>query len=151
MEKQERINYLVSLLYELDPEGIYDGDYKIKNATLDSICEYPGGGYFRIKSWLEKKVEEKQNELGEKFTPKSDMELAREQFQKCFELMQSRNKKYGDSWKVLTIQSLANLCEMKLHRIANMQSDNLDPKIEDELVDTANYMIFALIKLTNKD
>lgn len=64
---------------------------------------------------------------------------------KALDLMMSRNDKYWDSWKVLTIPSLANLCEMKLHRIARLWE--IDAKTEDELIDTLNYMIFWLIKL----
>lgn len=78
------------------------------------------------------------------------MKEALEQFKKCQDLMISRNKKYGDSWKVLTIQSIANLIEMKMHRIANMDTKNLDPKIEDEFSDACNYAIFGLIKLNQK-
>lgn len=63
----------------------------------------------------------------------------------CFALMQGRNKKYGDSWKVLSVQSLANLCEMKLNRIS--QLGEKAPKTEDELIDVINYCTFALIKL----
>lgn len=67
----------------------------------------------------------------------------------AFDLMKSRNTKYGDSWKVLSIQSLANLCEMKLHRIANL--DKVEPKIYDELIDTLNYMVFGLLKLKSQN
>lgn len=81
----------------------------------------------------------------------TDMDLAKSEFENCFELMQGRNKKYGNSWKVLSITSLANLCEMKLHRIANMDASNLDPKVEDEAQDVINYMIFTLIKLHSND
>jgi len=60
------------------------------------------------------------------------------------DLMLSRNEKYGDSWKVLTIPSLANLCEMKLHRIARLW--DVDAKTEDELMDVINYCVFGLMK-----
>lgn len=63
----------------------------------------------------------------------------------CLNLMKQRNAKYWDSWKVLSIPSIANLCEMKLHRIANMK--DIDPKVEDELMDTINYCCFALYSL----
>ena len=76
---------------------------------------------------------------------------AQEQFGKCFDLMMSRNKKYGNSWRVLTIQSIANLIEMKMHRIANMSIQSLDPKTEDEFVDAANYAIMGLMKLNEKN
>lgn len=79
-----------------------------------------------------------------------DMEEIKRQFDKCFELIKSRNKKYGDSWRILNIPSLANLCEMKLHRISNMNTKNLDPKVLDEIMDVACYMIFGMIKINNK-
>lgn len=80
-----------------------------------------------------------------------DQELRKQatQIQKeALELMMSRNIKYWDSWKVLTIQSLANLCEMKLHRIARLWA--MEAKTEDEMIDVMNYMIFGLMKFRNK-
>jgi len=75
-------------------------------------------------------------------------ERFQEQQKKAFDLMMSRNKKYGDSWKVLSIQSIANLCEMKMNRIAKL--GEIDAKTEDEFFDIINYACFALIKLNNK-
>jgi len=77
-----------------------------------------------------------------------EMDQMKEIVDNCHQLMRSRNAKYGDSWKVLSIPSMANLSEMKLHRIANMA--NIDPKVEDELIDVINYCTFALWKLKNK-
>ncbi len=144
--KKQRVEYLTSLLYELDPEGFYDETYRIKNATLDSICQYPGPGYMRVKSWLENKTLKKRGE--ENQSNNNDMELAREQLQKCFELMQSRNKSYGSSWKCLSIQSIANLIEMKMNRIAKL--GEIDAKTQDEFQDCLNYACFGLIKINNK-
>lgn len=92
-----------------------------------------------VKKKREKQDQEKENE---------DMSEAEKIYNEAFELMKSRNLKYWDSWRVLSIQSIANLCEMKLHRISNL--DKLEPKIYDELIDTLNYMVFALLKLNNK-
>ncbi len=69
----------------------------------------------------------------------------REEFEKCLSLMLERNEKYGDSWKVLTIPSLANLIEMKMHRIANLPSGA--SKTNDEFQDTVNYALMGLLKL----
>lgn len=84
-------------------------------------------------------------------TPQQERDLnnASMLMKECLDLMQSRNVKYWSSWKVLTIQSIANLCEMKLNRIAKMTNEKLDPKIEDEFMDTVNYCIFALMKFKN--
>lgn len=77
--------------------------------------------------------------------PKDDMKLAKEEFDRCFELMKSRNKAYGNSWKVLSVQAIANLMEMKMNRIAKL--GEIDTKVLDEFQDCANYAIFALLKL----
>lgn len=69
----------------------------------------------------------------------------RDEFERCLQLMLERNAKYGDSWKVLTIPSLANLIEMKMHRIANLPSGA--PKTEDEFQDTVNYALMGLLKI----
>ncbi len=64
----------------------------------------------------------------------------------CVTLMEERNLKYGDSWRVLTIPSVANLIEMKMHRIANLPAGA--PKTRDEFMDTINYACMGLLKLT---
>lgn len=164
---EERISYVVGLYQFLNPVAEVSASTMINNTSIAKLCETDGGPYQRIVSWLEKKVDEKKEaELevyaSERSTKKpskyrsfllkeqevqTDMSRAENEFQKCFDLMKSRNEKYGDSYKVLTLQSIANLIEMKMHRIANMDSKNIDPKIEDEFIDAANYAIFGLIKL----
>ena len=136
--KEERIAYMVTLLKRVGDEGA-SSETKIKGATVERLCEYPGGGYFRVIRWLEKQASElkQENSTEENLTP---------YYKKCRDLMMSRNKKYGDSWRVLTIQSVANLIEMKMNRIANMKNEDLDPKIEDEFIDTVNYAIMGLYK-----
>ena len=64
---------------------------------------------------------------------------------RCLELMEGRNKKYGSSWRVLSVEAIASLCEMKMNRIATLGSTA--PKTEDELMDNINYCVFALMKL----
>lgn len=109
-----------------------------KNTPLRKLAgAVRGGGRRRIIGWLQSKVQ-----------PKDEMDAMEKIYQKAFELMKSRNQKYGDSWKVLNIPALANLCEMKLHRIANM--GQIDPKTEDELIDTINYCVFGLYKLSQQ-
>lgn len=60
--------------------------------------------------------------------------------------MLQRNEKYGQSWKILDISTIAQLCQMKLYRIGKLE---LDPKTEDEFIDVINYCYFALIKIKN--
>lgn len=66
----------------------------------------------------------------------------------CYKLMLERNKSYGVSWKVLTVKSIANLIEMKMNRISQLNEGNI--KIEDEFRDVINYACFALLKLKKK-
>lgn len=75
----------------------------------------------------------------------SDREKFKQELDICYDLFVSRNSAYGDSWKVLSVQSCANLCEMKMNRIAKL--GHKVPKTEDELRDTINYCVFALMKL----
>jgi hypothetical protein len=76
------------------------------------------------------------------------LEFVEEILEECKELMNERNQKYGDSWRTLSIQSTANLIEMKMNRVARL---GLDAKIKDELQDSINYAIFALYKLKQRD
>jgi hypothetical protein len=135
--QKERADYIVSLYQKLNPEKKISANSEIKNTTIWRLCETTGGPFQRIKKWCEQKIENLEG--GE------DVDLFKQEMSKNFELFKGRNKKYGDSWKVMRVQSIANLCEMKLNRISNM--DKLEPKIEDELRDVSNYMIFALLKL----
>lgn len=143
MQKQDtiydRIKYICEMMDKIEPGVNHTKDSKIKNAKIESLCKvyYPHmkGPYQRIRDWCESKIPKELD----------DIEKAAKEFQRCFELMKSRNQKYGDSWKVLSVQSVANLIEMKMHRIANL--GELEAKTEDELMDTVNYGIFALLKL----
>lgn len=145
---RDRVEYIIRMYKVINGEAY--PSTMIKNTTIAELCRYDGGPYRRIKGWCEKKVVEIEEETKPKQvidTP--DMVEAGKVFHKCFDLMKSRNEKYGDSWKVLTTPSLANLCEMKLHRIANLPEGA--PKTEDELMDTINYCVFGLMKLKNKE
>lgn len=64
-------------------------------------------------------------------------------FDECRNLFEERNKKYGDSYEVLDVHSIAKLCEMKMNRISNMEGN---AKIEDEFMDTINYAIIGIYK-----
>lgn len=111
-----------------------------------------------ILDWLKSSFEKNKDQVKEKekviqvedSVIESDLLAikAEEIIEEALELMKSRNKRYWDSWKVLTVQSLANLCEMKLHRIARL--GEAEAKTADELIDVLNYCIFGLIKLKKK-
>ena len=138
----QRIEYIIGMYQRIYPDMVVTPETMIKGTSIKKLCEFPGPGYYRVVRWCEEKLKT----LPAKQLAENDMDRVKEQFRKAFEIMKGRNVKYGTSWKVLTISSIANLCEMKLNRIAQMNNQNLDPKIEDELIDTMNYMAFALIK-----
>lgn len=142
----ERADYIVGLYRVIMNDSNINSNTKIKNTTIWKLCETNGGPFQRIKKWCEEKVEINKLKVNE--SDGEDMSSAFEQFVKCFELMKSRNKSYGSSWKVLSVQSIANLIEMKMNRIA--QLGEIDAKSLDEFQDCANYAVFALMKLNNK-
>lgn len=53
-----------------------------------------------------------------------------------------RALKYGDSWKKLHVSSCIDLMMMKLER---MRSDNIEYKIEDEILDIFNYAVILIM------
>lgn len=78
-----------------------------------------------------------------------DMKKAKTQFDNCYDLMQSRNSKYWDSWKKLRTNSIIDLISMKLDRCVKQELDN--KAMEVELEDIVNYAIFWLIKIRNQN
>ena len=121
-------------------------DVRAKGVTLEKISYATDWWYERYINRAQKKIKEKR-EVDVKID--DDMKLAWEVFREAFDLMKGRNKKYGDSRKVMNIQAIANLCEMKLNRIA--QLGTLDTKVRDEFLDIINYGIFALITLNTQE
>jgi hypothetical protein len=67
--------------------------------------------------------------------------------QECMKLVIDRNKKYGDSVDVIDIHTLVGLVIMKLTRIYRL-GDNA--KTKDELMDSINYLVFALEKYNKR-
>lgn len=135
MDQRERMEYIITLYQKINPEMKVDGDTTIKNTPIWKLCQTDGGPYQRIKAWLEKNVPQ----------PK---DLFEEILTECISVMRERNKSYGESWRVMSIESMANLCEMKLNRVSKLGTDNA--KTKDELIDTINYCTFALIKLKER-
>ena len=146
---EQRIEYLISLYQKLKPEEEITRYTKIKNATIESICVYDGGAYNRVRIWLEGAVGKRLGEQSKQEQDiEGDMKLAMKEFQSCFALMQQRNKKYGDSWKKLRLESIVDLMIMKLDRCQKQQLD--EKALEVELEDLVNYGIFGLINIRNK-
>lgn len=139
----DRLNELVRLFQILNPDVKIDAEFKVRGSTLRLLAETGAGGYQRVLAWARGKVVEKQS--GSKST--TDIAELTKIYKHCLDLMKSRNAKYGDSWRVLTIPATANLIEMKMHRIANMDAKSLDPKLIDEFIDSVNYGVMGLLKL----
>lgn len=150
MDKSTRIAYLVELYRQIYPEAVdVCSVTKINNATIDSICHKGEEAYFRVRNWLEAQVgkivqKEKKGELD----AEGDIQKFNKVLKDCYELMQGRMTKYGNSWRTMDIRGIAFLIMMKMDRVAEFGEDN--PKVLDEFQDTINYAIFALIKLNEK-
>lgn len=70
-------------------------------------------------------------------------------------LMEKKNHDYGEAWRDMRVSSLTDLILMKLMRIKQIE-DNLGKTIISEGIDAnymdiANYALFALIKLNEKE
>lgn len=144
MINSERLDYLLSLYHQLEPEKMIDGNTTMKGTSLARLAEVGGAPYNRVKTWLESTLK-KRNEAASVVLLNEDMKNAKEQFRNCFALMQSRNKKYGTSWKRLRPNSIVDLMIMKLDRCQKQQLDN--KAIEVEIEDVVNYGIFCLMYL----
>lgn len=144
----DRLNKLISLFSKIEGTKI-TGDYVVRGTSLRKLAETNGGGYQRVLKWAESKIPKKAPEPTPLPVP-PEMQEMKNQLKAAWEVMLGRNAKYGDSWKVLSIPSMANLIEMKMHRIANMNEKELNPKIIDEAVDAINYSAMMLYKLKEK-
>jgi hypothetical protein len=78
---------------------------------------------------------------------KMDSERYNKVISECMKLVIDRNKKYGDSVDVIDIHTLVGLVIMKLTRIYRL-GDNA--KTKDELMDSINYLVFALEKYNKR-
>jgi len=70
-------------------------------------------------------------------------------------LMEKKNHDYGEAWRDMRVSSLTDLILMKLMRIKQIE-DNLGRTLVSEGIDAnymdiANYALFALIKLHEKE
>ena len=152
MNQPERMDYLIRSYQELNPGEVVTSDTKINNTPIWKLAQSDGGPYQRVSKWIEEKLREKAesalalDQAALDHSPTTS-DLFRNIMDECFQVMAGRNEKYGESWRVMNVPSIANLCEMKLNRISAM--DKLNPKVEDELIDVLNYMVFAIIKYRN--
>lgn len=149
MTKQDRINYIISLYRQLNPEEHVDLQTKINNTTIDKLCTYDLPPYHRIRTWLESKLGEKrQKELKGEIDIESDLDAFKGILNESYQLISGRMHSYGNSWKIMDIKSLAKLMMMKLDRIAELGETNA--KTKDELIDVLGYATFSLIKYNEK-
>lgn len=162
MSKENRLDTLISLMDRLNPGESHDGQTAMRGTTLEKLAEFDGGGYQRVKKWLEEKIEETEGPTisdlvneDVKVAFRNATEILRREekdeielfFEKCIDLYRSRKEKYGDSWKVLSASSTANLIEMKANRAAKMGDKNA--KSLDEAIDMANYAAMLYVKLND--
>lgn len=138
MDQRERMEYLITLYQKLKPEEKITSDTTIRNTPIWKLAQTDGGPYQRIKKWLE----DKNAELTKDDDPFTQI------LTECISVMKERNQSYGESWRVMSVESMANLCEMKLNRVSKLGAQNA--KTKDELIDTINYCVFSLIKLSEK-
>jgi len=141
-----RVQELIDLMQLLNPDRKITSQDKMQGTTLQVLGETGAGGYQRCLKWLRDKVVALPPKIADNDYA-ADPDNMKELYKQSWELMKSRNAKYGDSWRVLTIPAIAALIEMKMHRIANMDVQNLDPKAVDEFIDTMNYAAMGLQKL----
>lgn len=90
----------------------------------------------------------RREEIQEENSDHVDMKAAQKEFENCYNLMQSRNAKYGNSWKQLRNSSIIDLMIMKLDRCQKQALDNKALEVEAE--DVVNYGIFLLMNLRKK-
>ncbi len=70
------------------------------------------------------------------------------------ELMEAKNHDYGEAWRDMQISSMVDFILVKLYRIKQIINNNGKTKISEgidsNLMDIANYAIFALILINQK-
>jgi len=140
----DRLIKLMNLFSKIEGHNVTP-DYVVRGTSLKKLAETNGGGYQRVLKWAESKASSTTHSK----PVSEDIIKAKEQMKNCLNLMESRNEKYGDSWKQLRLNSIVDLMIMKLDRC---QKQNLDEKaMEVELEDVVNYGIFGLVKIRNKN
>ena len=95
------------------------------------------------ESTLPDEIQTKSTKIDEN-TYNNDVEIFEQILQSALTLMKTRNKQYGSSWRKLSIESIAQIAEMKLNRVAQLGDD---AKSADEFIDAINYSVFGLMKL----
>lgn len=74
--------------------------------------------------------------------------------ERSFSLATQKNTDYGDSWRLMRLNSITDQIMVKIHRIRQIEENGghseVSEGIRDEYMDIINYAIFALIKLNEK-
>ncbi len=80
--------------------------------------------------------------------------LYEEEATKIKDLMLSKNHDYGEAWRDMKVSSMADFILVKIFRIKTILENKgktlVSEGIDSNLMDIANYAIFALILLTQK-
>lgn len=153
MQTNERLEYLIKLFQQLEPEIIITSEFKVRGTSLENLAKTNAGGYQRVVRWAEDKVAElpiKKEVVPEHNDPilEQDMQEIQDFFAACAKTFWERGLKYGHSWKTLSAESTANLIEMKANRATKMGARNA--KSLDEAMDMANYAAMLHIKLSKQ-
>lgn len=155
-----RLNELIHWWNKAFPNDPATPQSKMRGTSLLKLAEYNAGGYTRALTWLRNEAAKRiaattvqipvveiveTVEVEEQVGMTEDYLNIQAFFDECLALYMERNMKYGDSWKVLSASSLANLIEMKANRAAKM--GDLNAKSLDEAKDMANYAAMLALKL----
>ncbi|MBP6856240.1 MAG: DUF1599 domain-containing protein [Candidatus Pacebacteria bacterium] len=123
------------------------GGQKVDEPIEDTLQESLGYILFRIERCFEKK-------------PKSiEVEKLKSYISKVRDTMIRKNHDYGEAWREMRISDITDEILSKLVRIRKMEDDikkdsskteDLSPKIIDAIIDTYNYVVFALVHFKEK-
>ena len=137
-----KLDDVLELHFKATWEKRWPRDVRAKWTTFEKIAFSIDWGYERYVNRAQKKITEKRLQNKD---VNDDMNKIGKIYRDAYELMKSRNQKYWDSRKVMSVQAIASLCEMKLNRIAQLWE--LEAKTKDEAEDVLNYMVFILYNL----
>lgn len=86
--------------------------------------------------------------------PKTE-QFFRETFGECIELMRKKNNDYGESWRLMRVQSITDQILTKIHRVRQIEENDGHSEISEgrrsEYIDIINYCVFAIYKLDESD
>ncbi|MEZ4908131.1 MAG: DUF1599 domain-containing protein [Saprospiraceae bacterium] len=129
----------------------------IQNSGIQKIDEPVSGEFIAIFNYSIMAL----IQLSLDFTEEPDLsfsdaiELYDEKVKLVKDLMMDKNHDYGEAWREMEIISIADIILVKLFRIKQIISNSgktlISEGIDSNIIDIANYSIFALILLKEKN